>query len=168
MSKNESEDSKTNNKKDVQMVATERHRRCSLTSLMNCNLLKIRWVRRTYHVWQRTPPFLRVVFSKDGLLSSKGRTLIKGKFRRAFLSLFPWVAHKLQNHYGLSGSCQHCSTSCNLLFQCPHWDDTSSRCSVYEDRPNICRTFPITPQDIRDRNLVSPETQCGFTFKKKS
>lgn len=168
MSKNKSEDLKTHSKKDAQMVVGDRHRGCSLTSLMNCNLLKIRWVRRTYHVWQRTPPFLHVVFSKNGLLSPKGRTLIRGKFRRAFLSLFPWVAHKLQKHYGLSGSCQHCSTSCKLLFQCPHWDDTSSRCSVYEDRPNICRTFPITPQDIKDRNLVSPETQCGFTFNKKS
>ena len=129
-------------------------------------LLKIRWIRRTWHVWERTPPFLKVVFSKEGLLSSKGRTLIRGKFRRGFLSLFPSVAHWLQRHYGISGQCEHCSTSCKLLFQCPHWDDSSSRCSVYEDRPNICRTFPITPQDIEDRNLVSPETRCGFTFKK--
>lgn len=130
------------------------------------SLLKNRSIRRAWHVWERTPPFLKVVFSKDGLLCPKGRTLILGKIRRAFLSVFPVVAQKLQDHYGLSGNCQHCSTSCKLLFQCPHWDDTSSRCSVYEDRPNICRTFPITPQDIEDRNLVSPNTSCGFTFNK--
>ena len=130
------------------------------------SLLKIRCIRRAWLVWERTPPFLKVVFSKDGILCQKGRTLIFGKFRRALLSIFPLVAHKLQEHYGISGGCQHCSTSCKLLFQCPHWDDTSSRCGVYEDRPNLCRTFPITPQDIKDRNLVSPNTSCGFTFNK--
>lgn len=129
-------------------------------------LLEIREIRRLWHVCERIPPFLKISFSKNGLLCSKGRTLILGKFRRGFLSIFPSIAHALQKHYGLSGECQHCSTSCKLLFQCPHWDDATSRCSVYEDRPNICRTFPITPQDIRDRDLVSPNKPCGFTFTK--
>ncbi|MBM4316291.1 MAG: YkgJ family cysteine cluster protein [Deltaproteobacteria bacterium] len=168
MFKKVSTDSKINKKKEPDSKKQSWHLSCSHWDSVGNHLLKIRWIRRIWHVWQRTPPFLRVVFSREGLLSSKGRILIRGKFRRAFLSLFPSVALKLQKHYGLSGSCGHCSTSCKLLFQCPHWDDNSSRCSVYEDRPNICRTFPITPQDIKDRNLVSPETQCGFTFTKKS
>ncbi len=167
MSKKESPASQVHKKTQEPKEHTRWHSGCSSVRQMKEQWLKIRWIRRTWHVWERTPPFLKVVFSKEGLLSPKGRTLIRGKFRRAFLSLFPSVAKRLQEHYGLSGECQHCSTSCKLLFQCPHWDDASSRCSVYEDRPNICRTFPITPQDIADRNLVSPNTPCGFTFKKK-
>ena len=151
MSKNNSLDSQNNNSKsktESSQNSNRWHLGCTSLQRMGKNLLEIRWIRRTWHVWERTPPFLKIVFSKDGLLSFKGRTLIRGKFRRAFLSLFPSVAHKLQKHYGISGECQHCSTSCKILFQCPHWDDASSRCGVYEDRPNICRTFPITPQDI--------------------
>lgn len=143
------------------------HYGCSYLHRMGNGILKIRWIRRLWHVWERTPPFFKVIFSKNGLLSAKGRTLIRGKFRRAFFSLIPSVAHQLQKHYGLEGGCQHCSTSCKLLFQCPHWDDSSSRCGVYEDRPNICRTFPITPQDIKDRDLCAPESSCGFTFLNK-
>jgi hypothetical protein len=66
----------------------------------------------------------------------------------------------------MSGGCNRCGSSCKLLFQCPHWDDDSKLCSVYEDRPNICRLFPITPGDLRDRNLVA-KSPCGFTFHKR-
>jgi hypothetical protein len=119
---------------------------------------------RFYHVLQRVPPFFAAVFSTRGLLSHEGRILIWGKFRRIMISFFPPLARYLQKKYGLAGGCSHCSASCKLLFQCPHWDDKSSRCSVYEDRPNICRFFPITPADLRDRNLVQKGTRCGFRF----
>jgi hypothetical protein len=169
MSNKDSQDSQVNNfppAKTANPVKKSWHLGCSPFQGMGAKLLQIRWLRRLWHIWERTPPFLKVVFSKEGIPSKKGRTLIWGKFRRAGLSLFPSVAHRLQVHYGMTGGCEHCSTSCKLLFQCPHWDDTSSRCSVYEDRPNICRTFPITPQDIADRDLVSPNSSCGFKFKK--
>lgn len=130
-------------------------------------LLKNRSVRRFWHFLERLWPFLLVTFSADGLGSESGRLLIWGKFRRAWLSLFPTYAKKLQQEYGLTGGCTHCASSCKLLFQCPHWDDQTSRCSVYEDRPDICRLFPITPADIRDRNLVSLNTECGFVFAKQ-
>ena len=128
-------------------------------------LMEIRPIRRAWYVLERFPPFFKVALSKQGLPTADGRRLVFGKFRRICLSFFPPIARWLQKHYGLSGECQHCSSSCKLLFQCPHWDDQSSRCSVYEDRPNTCRLFPITPGDIKDRNVGSPKIPCGFKFK---
>ncbi|MBI4403676.1 MAG: YkgJ family cysteine cluster protein [Deltaproteobacteria bacterium] len=117
---------------------------------------------------ERIPPFLSVAFTGKGFGSWEGRILIWGKIRRLVLSFVPRIAKTLQKKYGLVGGCQNCGSSCQLLFQCPHWDDRSGLCSVYELRPNICRLFPITPADIRDRNLAAAKAGCGFTFAKKA
>jgi Putative zinc- or iron-chelating domain len=134
-------------------------------SSLGANLIRIRLFRRMWQALERLPSFLAVIFSMDGLGSADGRTLIRGKFRRVALSFFPPVARYLQRYYGLEGGCQSCGASCKLLNQCVHWDETSRLCSVYEDRPNICRTFPITPADLRDRDLILKKIPCGFHFK---
>ncbi len=123
-----------------------------------------RMIRRILVVLATVPPFLVIFFSRDGILSPDGRTLIAGKARRVFLSLFPPLARYMQKKYGLTGGCKGCGASCNLLFQCPHWDQQSRLCSVYDDRPNICRLFPMTPGDIRDRDIAAQKIPCGFTF----
>lgn len=131
-------------------------------------ILKVRPIRRMWHVIQRVPPFFSAVFSLEGALSHEGRLLIWGKVRRVFLSCVPPLARHLQTKYGMDGGCVSCGSSCKILFQCPHWDDQSNLCSVYEDRPSICRLFPITPADIRDRNIVSGQVGgCGFSFAKR-
>src|SRR4051812_7515563 len=109
-------------------------------------------LRRAWLVLERIPPFAASAFSINGLGSADGRTLVWGKVRRIFLSMVPPLSRFLQKKYRLDGDCNRCGTSCKLLFKCPHWDDGSKLCSVYEDRPNICRLFPITPSDIRERN----------------
>jgi hypothetical protein len=124
-------------------------------------------LRQLWHIYERTVPFFFVVFTKKGLFSRDGRQLIWGKTRRIFISFIPPLAYYLQKKHGISGGCTSCGASCKLLFQCPHWDDKSHLCNVYEDRPNICRFFPITPADIEDRNLILKDTPCGFDFKKK-
>ncbi len=125
----------------------------------------LRFLRRMYYNLQRVPPFLAACLSSNGLLHPEGRILILGKFRRLLLSFFPPIAKFLQKYFRLQGACNQCGASCKLLFQCPHWDDNSKLCTVYNDRPNICRLFPITPADIRDRDLVSKRIPCGFSFK---
>ena len=129
-------------------------------------LMRLRWFRRFWYFLERLVPFVRVSLTENGLGSRKGRTLIWGKARRLVLSAVPPLARALQRHYGLKGGCQNCGASCQLLFKCPHWDDRSRLCSVYQDRPNICRLFPITPADIRDRNLVAGKSRqaCGYNF----
>jgi hypothetical protein len=37
-------------------------------------------------------------------------------------------------------------------------------CIVYESRPRVCRMFPITSTDLRDRDLGLRHTDCGFHF----
>ncbi len=122
---------------------------------------------QTWHLYERTVPFVKVSLSREGLGSNVGRTLIWGKLRRLVISFFPGWAAKLRSKHGLVGGCTSCGASCNLLFRCPHWDATTHLCTVYELRPTICKTFPITPADIRDRNLVLKDKPCGFKSQKE-
>ena len=126
-----------------------------------------RWTR-LQHVAERTAPFLRAAFSRQGLGCHAGRQLLRGKLRRFALSAVPPLARAIQRHYGVTGGCTQCGASCRLLFQCPHWSEDSSLCTVYESRPNVCRLFPITPADLSDRDLVSPTHACGLAFVRKS
>jgi hypothetical protein len=130
-------------------------------------LMQHRWFRRSVYNMERFPPFFKVCLSREGFGSAKGRMLIWGKFRRVCLSLVPPLCRSLHRKYQLNGGCVSCGASCKLLFQCPHWDESTHLCGVYEDRPSICRLFPITPADIQDRNLVLPEKSCGFKFSKE-
>ena len=107
--------------------------------------------------------FARASFSKKGLLNKNGRLLIWGKFRRIFLTSIPGLAPYLKKKYQLTGGCVQCGASCRILFQCPQLDAKTGNCMVYEDRPDVCRTFPITPADLRDRDRVM-HTPCGFKF----
>ncbi|MBY0371312.1 YkgJ family cysteine cluster protein [bacterium] len=125
----------------------------------------MRWATQVWHVWERTLPFLRVTFSADGIASPEGRQLIVGKFRRIAISMVPGLAEKLQKKYGIQGGCSGCGASCNLLFRCPHWIESTRRCGVYELRPTVCRQFPVTPADIAERELVRNGKPCGYTFR---
>jgi hypothetical protein len=112
-----------------------------------------------------TPELLAAVFSRSGLLSSRGRRLIRGKVRRLLICSIPPLARGLRKHYQLQGGCQNCGASCNLLFSCPHWNAQSRLCTIYDSRPGVCRMFPITPADLRDRDLVLEHRSCGFRFE---
>jgi hypothetical protein len=118
-----------------------------------------------WHVIERSLPFFQVAFTRRGFFSHEGRLLIWGKLRRFVISQSPSYAMKLREKYGIVGGCTSCGASCNLLFRCPHWDAKTHLCTVYEDRPNICKVFPITPADIRDRNITLKTKPCGFTSK---
>src|SRR5450755_1027376 len=115
-------------------------------------------------LWRVAPPFVTAFFSREGMLTREGRILIRGKFRRLLICSVPPLARHLRAHYGLQGGCNSCGASCNLLFRCPHWNTDSRLCIVYESRPRVCRMFPITPSDLRDRDLVLRHTVCGFHF----
>ncbi len=69
------------------------------------------------------------------------------------------------------GECKRCSACCRLPFRCP-WliedeNGDDSRCRWYDLRPTVCRLFPITPQDIEDRNRIMPHSPCGYSFAER-
>jgi Fe-S-cluster containining protein len=105
-----------------------------------------------------------IVADPEAILREPERTIIRGKLRRAMIGCVPGLPALLRRKHGLTGGCISCGASCNLLFTCPHWDEESRLCSIYEDRPMACRMFPITPADLRDRDLAASGAKCGYSF----
>ena len=108
------------------------------------------------------------IMQKPGIWQRHGRLIIWGKIRRAAICAVPGLPAKLQRKHGLTGSCTCCGASCNLLIQCPHWDEITRHCSIYDDRPLACRAFPITPADLRELALAGSKTVCGYNFSEPS
>lgn len=97
--------------------------------------------------------------------------LLLGVNRRFFLNLFrrKYVRKSLERRLG---ECKRCGVCCHLVAnKCGALHlhkDGQSTCRLYSfyRLPN-CRTFPIDPHDIADRDLVAPETPCGYYWPKK-
>lgn len=93
--------------------------------------------------------------------------MARGKVRRWWLM----TVRKDQAARDMSrrrGECGRCGACCKLVFRCPAYDDSSGepRCTLYNDRPGVCGLFPINEADLRDRDIVMPDDQCGFYFVK--
>lgn len=125
---------------------------------------RARPIRRLLIVWAIVARFLTVIVASKAITEQHGPTLAWGKIRRALLSAVPPLARYLQRRYRLSGSCSNCGASCTIMFDCPFWESQTRLCSVYQDRPTLCRLFPITPSDVRDRDLAFRHVPCGFSF----
>jgi hypothetical protein len=124
--------------------------------------------RRLRYLVHYLDAFARVIVDRPHLLwRDPGRTLILGKLRRTLIVCVPGLAMVLKRRHALIGGCVSCGTSCNLLLRCPHWDVDSRLCSIYADRPLVCRLFPITPSDLEDRDLAAGGSKCGYSFVPK-
>ena len=96
--------------------------------------------------------------------------LIRGVLRRFFLNVFrpSYVRRSLACRHG---ACKRCGVCCHLVAnKCGALhlhSDSSSTCRLYTvyRLPN-CRTFPIDPRDLADRDLVAPDTPCGYSWSK--
>ncbi|MCD6384469.1 hypothetical protein J7M23_01705 [Candidatus Sumerlaeota bacterium] len=92
--------------------------------------------------------------------------LAVGKLRRIYLSYFR-RGYVNQQRARRLGECQRCSACCRFVFRCPFLvpdDKNGWRCSIHSRRPRVCADFPIDERDIRERNLIMPDTPCGFRF----
>ncbi|HEV8700322.1 MAG TPA: hypothetical protein VGV60_03510 [Candidatus Polarisedimenticolia bacterium] len=92
-------------------------------------------------------------------------TLGWGKVRRFCLAHFRpgYVRESLARRVG---QCDRTGACCHLMFTCPLLDRqaTPVRCTIHEIKPRVCRLFPIDERDLRDRNIISPDVPCGFSF----
>ena len=121
--------------------------------------------RRLGYLARYADELLRVaLLSRQGVWSRTGRTLLLGKLRRIAICAVPGLGEALRRHYKISGGCVRCGTSCNLLIRCPHWSVPTGLCTIYDDRPDVCRLFPIPPADLRDLALARSDTNCGYAF----
>ena len=88
-----------------------------------------------------------------------------GKARRFFHGFRP---KNVQERLGRrNGACIRCGACCKLLFDCPFLEfdeEGKALCRVYNSRPFNCRIFPVDQRCIAERDLVSPETKCGYWF----
>ncbi|RQW80385.1 MAG: hypothetical protein EHM14_05000 [Methanothrix sp.] len=55
------------------------------------------------------------------------------------------------------GKCARCGKCCG---SCIAHDLKNQRCRIYKLRPDICKAFPLTPEDILKLD------NCGYEFKK--
>ena len=92
-------------------------------------------------------------------------TLGWGKVRRFCLAHFRpgYVRESLARRVG---QCDRTGACCHLMFTCPLLDRraTPVRCTIHEIKPKVCRLFPIDERDLRDRDIISPDVPCGFSF----
>ena len=97
--------------------------------------------------------------------------LLYGVARRFFLNLL-WRRHVRESVARRQGACRHCGVCCHLIANtcgALRFDKKgNSSCRLYNIyRLANCRTFPIDPRDIADRDLVAPDIPCGFFWPAK-
>ena len=102
------------------------------------------------------------------LLMRERMTLGWGKVRRFYLTHFRpgYVRESLARRVG---ECHRSGACCHLMFICPLLDQRSTpvRCSIHEHKPQVCSLFPIDERDLSDRDILSPDVPCGFSFVAK-
>lgn len=98
--------------------------------------------------------------------ASEAALMVWGKIRRAWLIAFrkKRTVEKLSRR---QGACTRCGACCKILFRCPAYDDSGGepKCLIYNDRPGVCGLFPLDEKDLRERDIVSPGTKCGYFFE---
>jgi len=93
--------------------------------------------------------------------------LLWGRPRRMFLNLFrPGLVRA--NLARRRGECRRCGACCQMGVYCRHLkygDDGLSECVRYQKwRSANCRNFPMDERDLAERDLVAPDTPCGYYF----
>jgi len=90
--------------------------------------------------------------------------LARGKIRRF------WLVHFRPRYVETSlarrrGECERTGACCNLLFACPLYAvEPLPACRIHRHKPRVCRIFPIDERDLRDRDIISPDRPCGYSF----
>ena len=102
-----------------------------------------------------------------------GVKLAAWRLRRAGLGAV-YIKQAQQRRFG---ECKRCGACCHLRslwpmpmvrpLRCPALAYTTgglSACALHGYRPGLCRVFPIDEADLAARDIISPNTHCGYGF----
>ena len=87
-----------------------------------------------------------------------------GRLRRMYLAAFRpgYVRESLARR---TGDCNRTGVCCHLMFTCPILEvKPVPRCRIHAHKPSVCRLFPIDERDLRDRDIIAPDSPCGYSF----
>ena len=92
--------------------------------------------------------------------------LLWGRPRRLYLNLLRpgYVRASLARR---RGECLCCGACCRMGLLCRHlrYTDGKAECIRYDKyRTSNCRNFPTDERDIAERDVVAPDTPCGYYF----
>ena len=100
----------------------------------------------------------------------KRALLFVGKARRWALHTFDGDYIR-KSHKRRTGECARCGACCKLGIKCPSLkadEAQGTKCTKHVVRTRNCVVFPIDETDIRDRNIIKPDTPCGYSFNGKN
>ena len=92
--------------------------------------------------------------------------LLWGTYRRLFWNLCR-PGYVRANLTQRTGKCRRCGACCRMVWQCRFFyeDGNGPSCKLYSRyRTPNCSKFPIDFRDLADRDLVSPNEPCGFSW----
>lgn len=109
-------------------------------------------------------PTLWELLKMTAIPTRLNRRLMRGKIRRWWFINFrrKYVEDVLLPKRG--NGCQMTGACCELGFGCPAFDAKRRLCKIHPYKPLVCKLFPLTEEDIVDRNLVYPTKRCGYSF----
>ena len=92
------------------------------------------------------------------------RRMLRGKLRRFWLVYFRrrYVEEVLLPKR--KSTCARTGACCQLGFGCPAYDAKNKLCTIHPNKPLACKLFPITEEDLKDRDFVDGSTKCGYSF----
>ena len=130
-----------------------------------------RWFLRSQSAKQSTDAYLECTIPEMNFIRPRWKVrlkLLKGVLRRLIYNSFrpDYIQRSLSQR---SGECRRCGACCQLAWRCRclHKDGGIPSCRIHKlPRPPNCRAFPIDPRDIADRDLIAPNTPCGFSWVK--
>lgn len=93
------------------------------------------------------------------------RQILRGKMRRFWLVYFRrrYVEEVLLPKR--KAGCHRTGACCQLGLGCPAYDNTNRLCKIHPHKPLVCKLFPITNEDLKDRDLIYPRKSCGYYFE---
>jgi len=92
-----------------------------------------------------------------------------GKVRRFYYGIFR-QDYIERSHARRRGECLRCGACCKLMVPCRYLNESNGMpaCTKHDVKYKNCRIFPIDEADLADRDIIAPDTKCGYYFLPKT